>query len=95
MRIALLTEGGYPYVRGESGVWCERLLRGLGGHEFEVCALSRSSQQDAGPRSPLPPNVVRVRTAPLWGAPPEPGTADGGRISRRLGRRYADAFGEL
>lgn len=93
MRIALLTEGGYPYARGESGVWCDRLLRGLAGHDFEICALSRSSQQAKGPRSPLPPNVVRVRTAPLWGPPPE--EAAGVRITRRLSRRYAEAFGEL
>jgi glycosyltransferase involved in cell wall biosynthesis len=93
MLIALLTEGGYPYARGESGVWCDRLLRGLSGHEFEVCALSRSRRQAVGPRSPLPPNVARVRTAPLWGPPPD--AAAGGRVTRRLARRCAEAFAEL
>lgn len=93
VRIALLTEGGYPFARGESGVWCDRLLRHLSGHDFEVCALSRSRQQDAGERRPLPPNVVRLRTAPLWGPPPD--AAASGWLSRRLARRYAEAFAEL
>ncbi|NJP69064.1 DUF3492 domain-containing protein, partial [Streptomyces spiramenti] len=94
MRVALLTEGGYPYARGESGGWCERLLRGLRDHDFEICALSRTARQHAGPRSALPPNVALVRTAPLWGPPPDEHRGDG-RVSRRLGRRYADAFAEL
>ncbi|NLU72070.1 DUF3492 domain-containing protein [Streptomyces sp. HNM0575] len=68
MRIALLTEGGYPYARGESVVWCDRLLRGLGGHEFEVYALSRSARQASGMWCELPDNVSLVRTAPLWDA---------------------------
>ncbi|WP_165990264.1 DUF3492 domain-containing protein [Streptomyces sp. YIM 98790] len=95
MRIALLTEGGYPYARGESVGWCDRLVHGLPHHEFEIRALSRSRQQAAGPRRPLPSHVVLLRTAPLWGPPPEPGARDGGRPSRRLGRRYAAAFAEL
>ncbi|WP_338315481.1 DUF3492 domain-containing protein [Streptomyces bohaiensis] len=94
MRVALLTEGGYPYARGESGDWCERLLRGLGDHEFEVCALSRTARQHAGPRSALPENVTTVRSAPLWGPPPAEHRGDG-RVGRRLARRYAEAFAEL
>jgi len=67
VRIALLTEGGYPYSGGESVVWCDRLLRGLPGHEFEVYALSRSARQAGAPWCELPGNVARVCTAPLWG----------------------------
>ncbi|MFI9461845.1 DUF3492 domain-containing protein [Streptomyces xiamenensis] len=94
MRIALLTEGGYPYAQGESVVWCDQLLRGLATHEFEICALSRSRSQSSGPWRELPPNVRQVRTAPLWGQPPR-GNGAGGRPSRRLGRRYAEHFAEL
>ncbi|SFB91343.1 DUF3492 domain-containing protein [Streptomyces aidingensis] len=95
MRIALLTEGGYPYARGESVGWCDRLVHGLPHHEFEIRALSRSRRQATGPRRPLPSHVALLRTAPLWGPPPEPGARDGGRPSRRLSRRYAAAFAEL
>ncbi|WP_159037324.1 DUF3492 domain-containing protein, partial [Streptomyces specialis] len=94
MRVALLTEGGYPYAQGESVAWCDRLLHGLAGHDpglrFDVHALSRSRQQAEGPRRPLPPAVRRVRTAPLWGPPV--GT---GPVPPALARRFADCFAEL
>ncbi|MGX9228619.1 DUF3492 domain-containing protein [Streptomyces albus] len=92
MRIALLTEGGYPYLRGESALWCDRLLRGLPGHEFTVHALSRSARQEQSGWWQLPPNVLRVRTAPLWG--PGPGTGTGG-YGRRDRRRFAEHFAAL
>ncbi|MDA5284768.1 GT4 family glycosyltransferase PelF [Streptomyces sp. NPDC054904] len=90
MRIALLTEGGYPYAAGEARLWCDRLVRGLPQHEFELYALSRSARQEEHGRVRLPDHVTRVRTAPLW-AP-----ADDGRThSRRERRRFTEAFGEL
>ncbi|MFF4369969.1 DUF3492 domain-containing protein [Streptomyces sp. NPDC001594] len=90
MRIGLLTGGGYPYAAGEAGLWCDRLVRGLPQHEFELYALGRSAEQEERGLVPLPQHVTRVRTAPLW-AP-----ADDGRThSRRERRRFAACFGEL
>ncbi|NEB77883.1 DUF3492 domain-containing protein, partial [Streptomyces sp. SID14478] len=66
MRIGLLTEGGYPYVSGEARLWCDRLVRGLEQHEFDIYALSRSQEQEDAGWIALPPQVSRVRTAPLW-----------------------------
>ncbi|MGZ2357769.1 DUF3492 domain-containing protein [Streptomyces sp. 372A] len=68
MRIGLLTDGGYPYATGESRLWCDRLVRGLAEHEFDLFALSRSAEQEAAGRVRLPPQVAGVRTAPLWTA---------------------------
>lgn len=68
VRIGLLTEGGYPYVSGDAGLWCDRLVRGLHQHEFDIYALSRSRSQEDDGWVPLPPHVGRVRTAPLWTA---------------------------
>ncbi|MFI0807868.1 DUF3492 domain-containing protein [Streptomyces echinatus] len=90
MRIGLLTEGGYPYVSGDAGLWCDRLVRGLERHEFDVYALSRSRRQEAGGCVPLPPQVRRVRTAPLWTA-----EDDGVAHGRRARRRFAEYYGEL
>ncbi|MGW3497839.1 DUF3492 domain-containing protein [Streptomyces sp. NPDC001020] len=90
MRVGLLTEGGYPYVSGDAGLWCDRLVRGLGQHEFDVYALSRSERQEAEGWIPLPPQVSRVRTAPLWTA-----EGDGVVYGRRVRRRFAEAYGEL
>lgn len=78
MRIGLLTEGGYPYASGESHAWCDRLVRGLTGHDFEVYALSTGPRQEAYGRTELPQHVRLVRSAPLWGSSP-PGAACGPR----------------
>ncbi|WP_229871125.1 DUF3492 domain-containing protein [Streptomyces longisporoflavus] len=97
MRIGLLTEGGYPYVSGDARLWCDRLVRGLGQHEFDVYALSRSERQEARGWVELPPQVNRVRTAPLWTADDDiaPGAEARFRYGRRARRRFAECFGEL
>ncbi|MDQ1008437.1 glycosyltransferase involved in cell wall biosynthesis [Streptomyces sp. V4I23] len=88
MRIGLLTDGAYPYAAGETGLWCDRLVRGLAQHEFDVYALSSSAPQEGPPA--LPPQVRQVRTARLW-APAD----DGVRYGRRERRRFAGHFGDL
>ncbi|WP_328873704.1 DUF3492 domain-containing protein [Streptomyces sp. NBC_00287] len=90
MRIGLLTEGGYPYVSGDARLWCDRLVRGLGQHEFDVYALSRSERQEDEGWVPLPPQVRRVRTAPLWSA-----EDDGVAHGRRARRRFSEHYGAL
>ncbi|MCM2513294.1 DUF3492 domain-containing protein [Streptomyces griseoincarnatus] len=90
MRIGLLTEGGYPYVGGEGGVWCDRLVRGLDRHEFDVYAFSTGQVQEDAGWIELPPQVQRVRTAPLWVA-----EEDGVVHGRRARRRFAEHYGEL
>ncbi|MFJ9620654.1 DUF3492 domain-containing protein [Streptomyces sp. NPDC101181] len=75
MRIGLLTDGDYPYATGESRLWCDRLVRGLPQHEFDLFALSRSAHQEDQGWVRLPHQVSRVRTAPLW--TPEDGTLRG------------------
>ncbi len=90
MRIGLLTEGGYPYVSGDAGLWCDRLVRGLAQHEFDLYALSRGRQQENAGRVPLPPQVGRVRTAPLW-TPADDEVVYG----RRARRRFTECYAEL
>ena len=90
MRIGLLTEGGYPYVSGDARLWCDRLVRGLEQHEFDIYALSGSERQEDEGWGPLPPQVSRVRTAPLWTA-----EDDGVVYGRRARRRFAECYGEL
>ncbi|MGW5496519.1 DUF3492 domain-containing protein [Streptomyces olivaceoviridis] len=90
MRIGLVTEGGYPYVGGDAMLWCDRLVHGLDQHEFDVYALSRGRHQETEGLVPLPPQVGRVRTAPLWTA-----ADDGVTYGRRARRRFAEYYGEL
>jgi glycosyltransferase involved in cell wall biosynthesis len=95
VRIGLLTEGGYPYVSGDARLWCDRLVRGLARHEFHVYALSRSRRQEDEGLMPLPPQVTRVRTAPLWTAVDD-GTTHGRDLhGRRARRRFLEAYAEL
>ncbi|MFD6238467.1 DUF3492 domain-containing protein [Streptomyces diastaticus] len=89
MRIGLLTEGGYPYADGEGGLWCDRLVRGLAPHEFDLYALSRTASQEEAGWVTLPVEIHRVRTAPLWCAEGD-GATHGRRARRRLHTHYAD-----
>lgn len=93
MRIALLTEGGYPFARGEAVVWCDRLLRGLDGHEFEVYALSRSARQETAEWCELPANVAQVHTAPLWDRARRRGGAAARAVDCSAGHRWLSRAG--
>lgn len=94
VRIGMLTEGGYPYVNGEAGLWCDRLVRGLEQHEFDIYALATSQEQEDAGWLELPPQVMRVRTAPMWAAGSESGARDG-VFGRRARRRFAALYREL
>ncbi len=93
VRIGLLTDGGYPYATGESRLWCDRLVRGLPQHEFDLFALSRSADQEQQGWVRLPDRVVRVRTAPMWTDEDDRRHAERprgltGRLATGLGRSY-------
>lgn len=64
MRIALITEGTYPFVVGGVSVWCDQLIRGLHDLEFEVIALTGNGLERAV--YPPPPNLKGVINFPLW-----------------------------
>lgn len=65
MRVCLLTEGTYPYVRGGVSTWCHDLISGLPDVSFSVYALignpSGRTEYD------VPPNTSNVLGVPLWG----------------------------
>lgn len=81
MRIALLTEGGYPYPAGDTWAWCDRLVRGIPDHDIDVYALTPDTSRGAPLQ--LPPHVRAVRTWPSA----EPGPADRGGLRARAVRR--------
>ncbi len=65
LRVCLLTEGTYPYVRGGVSTWCNELIRGLSDVQFSVYALIGNPA--ASLEYALPENVERVLCLPLWG----------------------------
>ncbi|MFG3293773.1 glycosyltransferase [Streptomyces sp. NPDC048179] len=77
-------------MSGDARLWCDRLVRGLGQHQFDVYALSRSRRQEDEGWLELPPHVSRVRTAPLWTA-----EEDGVVYGRRARRRFVESYAEL
>ncbi|HEY5246999.1 MAG TPA: GT4 family glycosyltransferase PelF, partial [Dermatophilaceae bacterium] len=68
MRIALISEGCYPFARGGVTTWCDQLIRGLPQHDFEVVALLADGSEPVVME--LPGNVTGVRRIPLWGQNP-------------------------
>jgi polysaccharide biosynthesis protein PelF len=85
VRVALVSEGTYPYAMGGVSVWCDQLIRGMPDHRWEVVPLS----VDGGERPvwQAPENLDRVRPIPLWGQSP----VRGGR-SGRPGHGFAESF---
>jgi glycosyltransferase involved in cell wall biosynthesis len=91
VRIALVTEGSYPFSHGGVSVWCDQLIRGLSEHDFDVVALTGTGSEKR--QWELPDNVSSVRSLPLWG-PSRPAAgrfAFGGRF--RPGRPDAGTAG--
>lgn len=75
MKIALVSEGAYPYAMGGVSVWCDQLIRGLPAHEWEAVALTVNARNV--PLWDRPPGLTAVRTIPLWSADPVRHRRDG------------------
>jgi polysaccharide biosynthesis protein PelF len=86
MRVVLITDDSYPYVKGGGGDWCHRLVHGLDRHTFHLVALFSGDRRE--PAYALPPNVL---------LPPigERHTAAAGRLARESRRRAATAAAVL
>ncbi|MGH3647157.1 MAG: GT4 family glycosyltransferase PelF [Micromonosporaceae bacterium] len=67
LRVALVSEGTYPYHLGGVSVWCDQLIRGLDEHRFSVVALTVDGDERTVWEAP--DNLERVVSIPLWGKP--------------------------
>ncbi|MFI5908206.1 GT4 family glycosyltransferase PelF [Dactylosporangium sp. NPDC051541] len=66
MKVALVSEGTYPFAMGGVSVWCDQLLRGLPDYRWDMVALTvDGSERELWPR---PENLDRVVQIPLWAA---------------------------
>ena len=68
MRVALVSEGTYPYAMGGVSIWCEQLIRGIPDYRWEVVALTVDGSEK--PVFAPPENLDRVHSIPLWGGRP-------------------------
>ncbi|GAA2675379.1 GT4 family glycosyltransferase PelF [Actinoplanes palleronii] len=69
MRIALVSEGTYPFAMGGVSIWCEQLIRGMPDYRWQVVALTVDGSEE--PVFGVPENLDRVHSVPLWGGGPE------------------------
>ncbi|RSM86875.1 DUF3492 domain-containing protein [Kibdelosporangium aridum] len=69
LKIALISEGAYPFHPGGVSLWCDQLINGMPEHRFTAVALT----VDGSERSTwaAPENLAEVVNLPLWGEPPE------------------------
>ncbi len=63
MKIALITEGTYPFVHGGVSMWCDRLIRKIPDVEFVLYAISPAVDSD--PVWELPANVSSLEAIEL------------------------------
>lgn len=90
MRIALVSEGTYPFAMGGVSTWCDQLIRGIDEHDWEVVALTV-----AGTEQPLwtPPEQLRVvHNVALWSPDPRPRSSRPGRAFLQAYEQYCRAL---
>lgn len=68
MRVALVSEGTYPYAMGGVSIWCEQLIRGIPDYRWEVVALTVDGTEQ--PVFARPENLDGIHSVPLWAARP-------------------------
>ena len=77
VKIALVSEGTYPYAMGGVSVWCDQLIRGCpttGGRWWRSPSTARNGR--CGPARRTSTACVSI---PLWGGRPAAAGASGGR----------------
>jgi glycosyltransferase involved in cell wall biosynthesis len=79
----MITEGTYPYAFGGVSVWCDQLIRGMPGYDFQLLGLVGAGSEPVVWE--LPANVTSLVSVPLWGPPPAwSRAARRGRLPARL-----------
>ena len=91
MKVAMMTEGTYPYGFGGVSVWCDQLIRGMPGYDFQLVAIVATEAEQVV--WSLPDNVTSMVKVPLWG-PSSAGPAAGRRAGLPSGllRQLVDAL---
>jgi glycosyltransferase involved in cell wall biosynthesis len=81
MKIALVSEGTYPYAIGGVSTWCDQLIRGFPEYRWEMVALTVDGTEQ--PMWAAPDNLDALHQIPIWSDPVP---------SRALGKAEADRF---
>jgi glycosyltransferase involved in cell wall biosynthesis len=87
VKVALVSEGTYPYAMGGVSVWCEQLIVGMPDYSWDVVAITVDGGET--PVFERPENLDTLHVIPLWGPRPA-GRGRPGRRARRGGRPTAE-----
>jgi glycosyltransferase involved in cell wall biosynthesis len=68
LRIALVSEGTYPYHPGGVSLWCDQLVKGMPESPFTVVALTVDGREPIS--WPRPANLAEIINLPLWSPRP-------------------------
>ncbi|MGH3790828.1 MAG: GT4 family glycosyltransferase PelF [Pseudonocardiaceae bacterium] len=68
LRVALISEGSYPFHPGGVSMWCHQLIEGMPEHSFTVVALTVDGTESS--TWATLDNLTKVVNIPLWGARP-------------------------
>jgi polysaccharide biosynthesis protein PelF len=67
MKVAMMTEGTYPFGFGGVSVWCDQIIRGMPGYDFRLVAIVATDAEQVV--WSLPDNVSSMVKVLLWGPP--------------------------
>jgi glycosyltransferase involved in cell wall biosynthesis len=70
-RVLMITEGTYPYAVGGVSSWCDILIGGLNGVDWQVLPLIAGHMR-LRPTYALPPHARLLRSIELWSEDPAP-----------------------
>ena len=79
LRVALVSEGSYPFHPGGVSVWCHQLIQGMPENSFTAVALTVDGTEPS--TWTAPDNLAQLVNIPLWGP----------RLPRRRSRRTPPA----
>jgi glycosyltransferase involved in cell wall biosynthesis len=68
LRVAIVSEGCYPFHPGGVSLWCHQLIQGMPENSFTAVALTVDGTEQS--TWPAPDNLAQVVNIPLWGPRP-------------------------
>ena len=68
LRVALVSEGSYPFYPGGVSLWCQQLVQGMPENSFTAVALTVDGTERSAWEAP--DNVTELVNLPLWGPRP-------------------------
>jgi len=93
LRVALVSEGCYPFHPGGVSLWCHQLIQGMPEHSFSAVALTVDGTEQR--TWSVPGNLAHVVNIPLWEPRPHRRCAPAASFTRDLASLLRSMFQPL